>query len=52
MLFRMDFRLVIRNYLDGINLIGLRRSKVSNKDIICLSDAYKEIFKSESLMTI
>jgi UDP-N-acetylglucosamine acyltransferase len=38
-----------RNYLDGINLIGLRRSKVSNKDIICLSDAYKEIFKSESL---
>ena len=38
-----------RNYLNGINLIGLRRSKVSNKDIICLSDAYKEIFKSESL---
>ena len=38
-----------RNYLDGINLIGLRRSKVSNKDIICLSNAYKEIFKSESL---
>ena len=38
-----------RNYLDGINLICLRRSKFSNKDIICLSDAYKEIFKSESL---
>ena len=38
-----------RNYLDGINLVGLRRSKVSNKDIMCLSDAYKEIFKSESL---
>jgi len=38
-----------RNYLDGINIIGLRRKKVSNKDIICLSDAYKEIFKTESL---
>ena len=38
-----------RNYLDGINIVGLRRKKVSNKDIICLSDAYKEIFKTESL---
>ena len=38
-----------RNYLNGINIVGLRRSKVSNKDIICLSDAYKEIFKTESL---
>ena len=38
-----------RNYLDGINIIGLRRNKTPNKDIICLSDAYKEIFKSESL---
>ena len=38
-----------RNYLDGINIVGLRRNKVSNKDIICLSDAYKEIFKTESL---
>ena len=38
-----------RNYLDGINIIGLRRKKVSNKDIICLSDAYKQIFKTESL---
>ena len=38
-----------RNYLDGINIIGLRRNKVSNKDIICLTDAYKEIFKTESL---
>ena len=38
-----------RNYLDGINIIGLRRKKVSNKDIICLSEAYKEIFKTESL---
>ena len=38
-----------RNYLDGINLVGLRRGKISNKDIICLSDAYKEIFKTENL---
>ena len=38
-----------RNYLDGINIIGLRRNKTPNKDIICLSDAYKEIFKTESL---
>ena len=38
-----------RNYLDGINIIGLRRKKISNKDIICLSDAYKEIFKTERL---
>ena len=38
-----------RNYLDGINIVGLRRKKISNKDIICLSDAYKEIFKTESL---
>ena len=38
-----------RNYLDGINIVGLRRRKVSNKDIISLSDAYKEIFKTESL---
>ena len=36
-----------RNYLDGINIIGLRRHKVENKDIICLSEAYKEIFKTE-----
>ena len=38
-----------RNYLNGINVIGLRRGKVPNKDIIGLTDAYKEIFKSESL---
>ena len=38
-----------RNYLDGINIVGLRRRKVSNKDIINLTDAYKEIFKTESL---
>tara|TARA_B110000196_G_C21063588_1_gene623661 strand:+ start:448 stop:1230 length:783 start_codon:yes stop_codon:yes gene_type:complete len=38
-----------RNYLNGINVVGLRRSKVSNKDIIGLTDAYKEIFSTESL---
>ena len=38
-----------RNYLEGINLIGLRRKKVSNKEILALSDAYKEIFKTNSL---
>ena len=38
-----------RNYLNGINVIGLRRGKVPNKDIIGLTDAYKEIFKSEIL---
>jgi UDP-N-acetylglucosamine acyltransferase len=38
-----------RNYLNGINIVGLRRSKVSNKEIIGLSEAYKEIFKTESL---
>tara|TARA_B110000027_G_scaffold128932_1_gene149906 strand:+ start:837 stop:1616 length:780 start_codon:yes stop_codon:yes gene_type:complete len=38
-----------RNYLNGINIVGLRRGKVSNKDIMGLTDAYKEIFKTESL---
>ncbi len=38
-----------RNYLNGINVVGLRRNKVLNKDIIGLTDAYKEIFISEKL---
>ena len=38
-----------RNYLNGINLVGLRRGKISNKEIIELTDAYKEIFKTENL---
>ena len=38
-----------RNYLEGINLVGLRRKKVSNKEILALSQAYKEIFKTKSL---
>ena len=38
-----------RNFLNGINVVGLRRGKIPNKDIIGLTDAYKEIFKTESL---
>jgi UDP-N-acetylglucosamine acyltransferase len=38
-----------RNSLDGINVIGLRRDKVQNKEIIGLTEAYKEIFKSKNL---
>jgi len=38
-----------RNYLNGINVVGLRRSNTSNKEIIGLTDAYKDIFKTESL---
>ena len=38
-----------RNFLQGINLIGLRRKDIPNKEILSLSDAYKEIFKSEKL---
>ena len=38
-----------RNYLGGINLIGLRRRNVSNKEILTLTEAYKEIFKTEHL---
>ena len=38
-----------RNFLNGINIIGLRRDKVQNKEIIGLTEAYKEIFKSKSL---
>jgi len=38
-----------RNYLNGINVIGLRRKKVSNKEIISLTDAYNKIFKTENL---
>jgi UDP-N-acetylglucosamine acyltransferase len=38
-----------RSVLQGINLIGLRRNNISNHDIALLSNAYKEIFKSENL---
>jgi UDP-N-acetylglucosamine acyltransferase len=33
-----------RNYLEGLNLIGLRRNKYENKTIIELTEAYKKIF--------
>ena len=38
-----------RNYLQGLNLIGLRRSNLNNKDILGLTDAYKEIFATKNL---
>ena len=38
-----------RSVLQGINLIGLRRNNISNQDIALLSNAFKEIFKSENL---
>ena len=37
-----------RNFLQGINLIGLRRAKFENKDILGLSEAYKEIFATKN----
>ena len=38
-----------RNILNGVNLVGLRRIKTRNKEIIGLSETYKEIFKNENL---
>ena len=38
-----------RNYLEGINLIGLRRKKYGNKKILELDTAYKQIFSSQKL---
>ncbi len=38
-----------RNILNGLNLIGLRRAKFDNKDILGLSEAYKEIFATKNL---
>jgi UDP-N-acetylglucosamine acyltransferase len=38
-----------RSILQGLNLIGLRRKKISNKEILSLSEAYKVIFKNENL---
>ncbi len=38
-----------RNYLQGLNLIGLRRKKYDNKTIMGLDKAYKEIFSSKNL---
>jgi len=38
-----------RNFLQGLNLIGLRRKDIPNKEILSLSEAYKEIFKTDKL---
>ena len=38
-----------RNYLQGLNLIGLRRHKYENQKILGLDKAYKEIFSSKNL---
>lgn len=38
-----------RSILQGLNLIGLRRKNIPNKEIMTLSEAYKEIFKDENL---
>ena len=39
-----------RSILRGINIIGLRRKKVSNDKINILKDAYKYIFKNNEYM--
>ena len=38
-----------RSVLQGLNLIGLRRKNIPNKEILTLSNVYKEIFKNENL---
>ena len=38
-----------RSVLQGLNLIGLRRKNIPNKEIMVLTEAYKEIFKNENL---
>ncbi len=38
-----------RNSLQGLNIIGLRRAKFDNKDILGLSEAYKEIFATKNI---
>jgi len=38
-----------RSILKGLNLIGLRRKNIPNKEILILAEAYKEIFKDENL---
>ena len=38
-----------RNYLQGLNLVGLRRKKYENQKIMGLDKAYKEIFASKNL---
>ena len=38
-----------RNSLQGLNLIGLRRAKFQNRDILGLSEAYKNIFATKNI---
>ena len=38
-----------RNVLQGLNLIGLRRAKFQNEEILVLNKAYKEIFATRNL---
>jgi len=38
-----------RSHLVGLNLIGLRRNNIPNKEILSLTEAYKEIFKTKQL---
>ena len=40
-----------RSILQGLNLIGLRRKNIPNKEILVLTEAYKQIFKDENLTT-
>ena len=45
----MDYQLVTEISLQGLNLIGLRRAKFENEEILGLNEAYKEIFATKSL---
>jgi UDP-N-acetylglucosamine acyltransferase len=38
-----------RNSLQGLNLIGLRRAKFENKEILDLTEAYKKIFATKNI---
>ena len=38
-----------RSILQGLNLIGLRRKNIANKEIITLTEAYNELFKNQNL---
>ena len=38
-----------RSILQGLNLIGLRRMNIPKKEIIIMTEAYKEIFQNENL---
>jgi UDP-N-acetylglucosamine acyltransferase len=38
-----------RSILQGLNLIGLRRKNIANKEIMILTEAYNELFKNENL---